>query len=141
MSGVSKPEQFTFNTTQETVEKYEVIEDIGEEVTHVYQVTNKGPSRINEAEVYILWPSFDANGDDLLYLTGLEYDRSKATCQPFNNLNPLSLKVNLETDRCSNDGRTHTDIEICRDPFALKGDRESENERERVCVSVSEREA
>ena len=93
VTGVSKPDQVTYNISEAVVDKYEVVEDIGEEVKHVYQVTNKGPSAINEAEVYILWPSFNDNGDDLLYLTGLYYDQSKATCEPVKNLNPLSLKV------------------------------------------------
>ena len=63
---------------------------------------NKGPSLIQEAEVYILWPSFTGNLDsegqaeDLLYLLpGVEYDHSKVTCQNIKNINPRYIKVRL----------------------------------------------
>ena len=63
-------------------DKYEFEEDIGEEVLHIYDLKNSGTSTINEAEVYILWPSYDRHrGDHLLYLMGLESDRNIARCQ------------------------------------------------------------
>ena len=62
-------------------------------MSHIYDVKNKGPTSISEAEVYILWPSFNEYEDHLLYLLGFEYDNQKAFCEPFKNLNPLMVKV------------------------------------------------
>ena len=85
--------QVQFNMSAPLPDRYEFVEEIGDVVTHVYDVRNKGPSSISEAEVYILWPSFNDYEDHLLYLLGFEYDQSRAKCEPLKNLNPLSLKV------------------------------------------------
>ena len=71
---------------------------LGDNVVHIYDLKNKGPSIIQEAEVYILWPSYsgyESNGmkQDLLYLLGVEYDDTKVTCQPIKNINPRYVKV------------------------------------------------
>ena len=93
VTGLSIPDQVQFNVSEPLPDKYEFVEEIGEVVTHVYDVRNRGPSSISEAEVYILWPSFNDYGDHLLYLLGFEYDTTRAKCEPLKNLNPLSLKV------------------------------------------------
>ena len=77
-------------------EKYYIFS--GDHVTHIYDLKNKGPSTIQEADVYILWPSFtgdeyDGNQEDLLYLLGVEVDESKVTCQTIKNINPRYVKV------------------------------------------------
>lgn len=93
VTGLSTPPQVEYNISVPFPDKYEFEEDIGEVVTHVYDVKNKGPSSISEAEVYILWPSFNDYGDHLLYLLGFDYDNTRAKCESVKNLNPLSLKV------------------------------------------------
>lgn len=55
---------------------------------------NRGPSAIHEAEVFILWPSFNVDEEHLLYLLGVEHDNRKVTCNRIDNINPLYLKVN-----------------------------------------------
>ena len=77
---------------------------LGDPVTHIYDLKNKGPSTIQEAEVYILWPSFtgyeyDGNQEDLLYLLGVEVDESKVTCQTIKNINPRYVKVNHNVNK------------------------------------------
>ena len=67
-------------------------------MVHIYGLKNKGPSVIQEAEVYILWPSFtgveyDGKQENLLYLLGVDYDDSKVTCQTIKNINPVYVKV------------------------------------------------
>ncbi len=93
VTGLSTPPQVEYNISVPLPDKYEFEEDIGEVVSHVYDVKNKGPSSISEAEVYILWPSFNDYGDHLLYLLGFDYDNTRAKCESVKNLNPLSLKV------------------------------------------------
>ena len=93
VTGKSDPLEVEYNISAPLPDKYEVEDDIGEEVSHIYDVKNKGPTSISEAEVYILWPSFNEYEDHLLYLLGFEYDNQKAFCEPFKNLNPLMVKV------------------------------------------------
>merc|ERR1719495_625661 len=93
VTGLSTPSQVQYNISAPLPSRYEFEDDIGEVVTHTYDVKNKGPSSISEAEVYILWPSFNDYGDHLLYLLGFDYDHSLAKCESVKNLNPLSLKT------------------------------------------------
>ena len=94
VTGTSKPSQVEYNITQEIPDKYKYEEELGEEVTHVYAINNPGPSTIQEAEVFILWPSFNENKDHLLYL--LDVDRGegdRVTCERIENINPLYVKT------------------------------------------------
>ena len=95
VTGKSNPAQVEYNISAPLPNRYDYEDEIGEAVDHIYDVKNKGPSSISEAEVYILWPSFNEYGDHLLYLLGFDYDRKKAFCEPIKNRNPLSVKVNL----------------------------------------------
>ena len=61
--------------------------DIGPELIHIYQVENKGPSDIHEAQVFILWPSFRPNGDPLLYLTSQPIIEGMAHCEIVEDVN------------------------------------------------------
>ena len=93
VTGKSNPAQVEYNISAPLPDRYDYEDEIGEAVNHIYDVKNKGPSSISEAEVYILWPSFNEYGDHLLYLLGFDYDRKKAFCEPIKNLNPLAVKV------------------------------------------------
>jgi len=93
VTGKSNPAQVEYNISAPLPNRYDYEDEIGEAVDHIYDVKNKGPSSISEAEVYILWPSFNEYGDHLLYLLGFDYDRKKAFCEPIKNRNPLSVKL------------------------------------------------
>ena len=63
------------------------------------QVENKGPSGIEGAEVYILWPSMREEGAPLLYLTAQPSVEGAGTCQYVSDVNTYNIKVrNIETD-------------------------------------------
>jgi len=98
VTGKSNPAQVEYNISAPLPDRYDYEDEIGEAVNHIYDVKNKGPSSISEAEVYILWPSFNEYGDHLLYLLGFDYDRKKAFCEPIKNLNPLAVKVQGSRD-------------------------------------------
>lgn len=70
-------------------------EDIGPEITHIYQVQNRGPSQITKADVTILWPTRDSDGNYLLYLMDQPRVTGKGSCRDvtLDELNPLRLKV------------------------------------------------
>lgn len=59
----------------------------------MYQVENKGPSDIEEAQVFILWPSFRPNGDPLLYLTSQPMVEGMAKCEVVEDVNPYQVQV------------------------------------------------
>jgi len=101
VTGKSNPAQVEYNISAPLPDRYDYEDEIGEAVNHIYDVKNKGPSSISEAEVYILWPSFNEYGDHLLYLLGFDYDRKKAFCEPIKNLNPLAVKVQGSRDYLS----------------------------------------
>jgi len=102
VTGKSNPAQVEYNISAPLADRYDYEDEIGESVNHIYDVKNKGPSSISEAEVYILWPSFNEYGDHLLYLLGFDYDRKKASCEPIKNLNPLAVKVQGSRDYAFN---------------------------------------
>ena len=66
VTGTSKPAQVEYNISQEIPDKYYFEDELGEEIFHVYDVKNRGPSTIQEADVFILWPSNNENGDPSL---------------------------------------------------------------------------
>ena len=95
VTGKSEPAIVEYNITEPLPEKYKVEDQIGPEVVHIYDVKNKGPATIKEAEVFIMWPSFTKDDQrHLLYLLGVNYDpQEKVTCQPIRNINPLYIKT------------------------------------------------
>ena len=100
VSGSSRPAYVEYNMSAPVPEKYYVEDQIGEEVIHIYDLKNKGPSTIQEAEVFILWPSFDEYKEHLLYLLGVNYNRSQVTCSSIKNINPLwGVKVRVNSEK------------------------------------------
>jgi hypothetical protein len=63
------------------------------------QVENQGPSDIQEAEVYILWPSFRQDGDPLLYLTAQPQVEGPGRCEYVTDVNTFNIKVRLDVQR------------------------------------------
>ena len=63
------------------------------ELINSYKVENRGPSDIEEAEVYILWPSFRATDDPLLYLTAQPQIEGPGVCQYVSDVNTHNIKV------------------------------------------------
>ena len=98
VTGKSEPAEMEYNISAPLPAKYVYEDEIGDIVNHIYDVKNKGPSSISEAMVHIFWPSFNDNGEHLLYLLGFEYDQKKAVCEQIKNLNPLAVKTEGSRD-------------------------------------------
>ena len=98
VTGKSEPAEMEYNISAPLPDKYVYEDEIGDIVNHIYDVKNKGPSSISEAMVHIFWPSFNDNGEHLLYLLGFEYDQKKAVCEQIKNLNPLAVKTEGSRD-------------------------------------------
>lgn len=58
----SYPPTVYYNETGYMKETIKKESDIGPTVTHVYYLTNRGPATIQEAEVFLLWPSTTVGG-------------------------------------------------------------------------------
>ena len=98
VTGKSEPAEMEYNISAPLPDKYVYEDELGETVNHIYDVKNRGPSSISEAVVHIFWPSFNDNGEHLLYLLGFDYDRKKAVCEQIKNLNPLAVKTQGSRD-------------------------------------------
>ena len=60
---------------------------------HPPQVENRGPSDIESAEVYILWPSLRGLDQPLLYLTGQPIVEGPGSCHYVSDVNIHNIKV------------------------------------------------
>ncbi|XP_064455388.1 integrin alpha-PS2-like [Ornithodoros turicata] len=76
--GTSFPQQIFFN--QSGIEERKVVydTDIGPEVKHVYEIINRGPSLVREAEIFLMWPTHNIHDDPLLYL--IDYPQVRGNC-------------------------------------------------------------
>ncbi|CAH1104262.1 unnamed protein product [Psylliodes chrysocephalus] len=68
--------------------------EIGPQVTHVYFLTNQGPSQIQRAEVFLLWPLTTLGDEDLLYLLEQPITKGNVKCDwsPLVNYRKLELE-------------------------------------------------
>ncbi|ETN74396.1 integrin alpha [Necator americanus] len=108
LNGRSNPEQVDFSTRNKTAEELFDDNEIGPVVSHLYQVSNRGPSEIDSATLDIFWPSFSAEGGHLLYLITdpVISDPSKGRCRvkQLQNINPLNLRTQVTRSRSGASG-------------------------------------
>ncbi|VDM84061.1 unnamed protein product, partial [Strongylus vulgaris] len=100
-----------FSTRNKTPADVFYDSEIGPVVSHLYQVSNRGPSEIDSATLDIFWPSFSAEGGHLLYMITdpVISDPSKGRCRvkQVQNINPLNLRVTNEHLATETDHRMH----------------------------------
>ena len=93
----SDPEVCNFNLSAYTSSSAGEVKShenqVGPQVMHIYELGNRGPSDIVQADVYILWPTKTLAGKDLLYLVDRPIIDGPANCQLVEQFNPLALKV------------------------------------------------
>ncbi|XP_042213012.1 integrin alpha-PS2-like, partial [Homarus americanus] len=70
--------------------------EIGPQVTHVYDVTNRGPSDLPSALIFLLWPTRTLTDDPLLYLLDAPDVAQPAVCHSVPDVNYLGLEVCLQ---------------------------------------------
>ena len=93
--GLSDPDPLSHNASAYLVPRQDIRHEseIGPELVHIYQVENRGPSDIVEAQVFILWPSFRPNGEPLLYLTSQPIVEGLARCEIVEDVNPFKVEI------------------------------------------------
>ncbi|XP_019873902.1 integrin alpha-PS2 isoform X2 [Aethina tumida] len=80
--GVSYPKEVQYNSSRYTAEEIRRESDIGPQVTHVYNLINKGPATIDESEIFILWPYQTLADKDFLYLLDQPHTLGNVKCEP-----------------------------------------------------------
>ncbi|XP_035905010.1 integrin alpha-PS2 isoform X1 [Anopheles stephensi] len=102
MSGVSLPEEFLYNYSEyRTLEEARTERDIGPQVVHIYEIRNEGPSTIDEAEFFVLWPYETLDGVPLMYLLNQPETHGNIECLPTEYANPLNLAIDSALARKS----------------------------------------
>lgn len=96
--GVSIDEEILYNTTDfVALENATHESQIGPQVVHIYDIYNGGPSTIEEAEVFFLWPYETLSGDPLLYLLNQPETTKNVKCElsQFTNVRGVELDRSL----------------------------------------------
>ncbi|XP_057335513.1 integrin alpha-PS2 isoform X2 [Microplitis mediator] len=92
IEGESKPKDVYYNPDNYTVINATTDVEYGPAFIHNYTIRNQGPSRIEEAEVFLIWPAATLGKDDLVYLLEQPETTGPLVCATANS-NPLSLKL------------------------------------------------
>uniref|UniRef100_A0A8C9XZY7 Integrin subunit alpha 8 n=1 Tax=Sander lucioperca TaxID=283035 RepID=A0A8C9XZY7_SANLU len=97
LRGVSHPSQVVLPFPHwEPKEKPVKEDDVGPQVTHIYELHNFGPSSIREAELQVGWPS-RFRDENLLYAMEIQTD-GPISCRTNTSLNPLGLQISSLQD-------------------------------------------
>ncbi|CAJ0943146.1 unnamed protein product, partial [Mesorhabditis belari] len=98
--GRPEPEQVDFSIRNQTNDELFDDNQLGPVVSHMYQVSNRGPSAIDSVTLDIFWPSFSTEGNHLLYILKepVLNDATKGRCRvkQAQNVNPLNLRITDE---------------------------------------------
>lgn len=98
VKGVSLDEEILYNTTDfVSLENATHEEQIGPQVVHIYEIRNSGgPSTIEEAEIFFLWPfETKTTHEPLLYLLNQPETTKNVRCE----FTPYANNRNLELNR------------------------------------------
>ncbi|XP_070407334.1 integrin alpha-8 [Nothobranchius furzeri] len=97
LRGVSHPSQVVLPFPNwQPKEKPVKEDDVGPQVTHIYELHNFGPSSIGEAELQVGWPS-RYHDENLLYAMEIETD-GPISCRTNTSLNPHGLQTSTLQD-------------------------------------------
>lgn len=66
--GTSFPPEVFLNVSLIEDKEVQTSDDIGPPVKHVYELINRGPSVVQETDVYLVWPTHNVHDQPLLYL-------------------------------------------------------------------------
>lgn len=67
--------------------------EIGPHLRNVYEISNGGPSTVNQAEIFILIPHLTITGEHLMYILDKPETHGNVQCDPTNYVNVLGLKL------------------------------------------------
>ncbi|KAI5709931.1 hypothetical protein M8J75_004281 [Diaphorina citri] len=93
VEGSSHPTDLHYNSSLYEAETITEEGQAGPQLVHIYNIRNKGPSDIIQAEAYFLWPSYTVEGDHLLYLLEQPETSGAIQCEVIENVNEKKLKL------------------------------------------------
>lgn len=94
VKGVSVDEEILYNSTDYVALENATNEnEIGPQVVHIYEIRNNGPSTIEEAEVFFLWPYKTIDGDALLYLLNHPETTKNVRCEASQFVNERNVQL------------------------------------------------
>uniref|UniRef100_A0A3P9Q7B7 Integrin subunit alpha 8 n=1 Tax=Poecilia reticulata TaxID=8081 RepID=A0A3P9Q7B7_POERE len=97
LRGVSHPSQVVLPFPNWEPKKKPVKEDdVGPQVTHIYELHNAGPSSIGQAELQVGWPA-RFRDENLLYAMEIQTD-GPISCRTNSSLNPQGLQISSLQD-------------------------------------------
>ncbi|XP_014851494.1 PREDICTED: integrin alpha-8 [Poecilia mexicana] len=97
LRGVSHPSQVVLPFPNWEPKKKPVKEDdVGPQVTHIYELHNAGPSSIGQAELQVGWPA-RFRDENLLYAMEIQTD-GPISCRTNTSLNPQGLQISSLQD-------------------------------------------
>ncbi|XP_037039254.1 integrin alpha-PS2 isoform X2 [Bradysia coprophila] len=67
--------------------------EIGPHLRNIYEISNGGPSTVDQAEIFILIPHLTITGDHLMYILEKPETVGNVQCDPTNYVNVLGLKL------------------------------------------------
>lgn len=103
VTGISILGVITYNKSEPLPEIKVSERDVGPDVMHVYEVGNRGPSSVQQAEVFILWPTYTLEGNkSLLYPMTQPQISGNAVCEKMEDVNPLNLQEDRPRSRDQN---------------------------------------
>lgn len=100
IKGNSYPQEFHYNLTQyKPIENATTEQEIGPQVVHIYDISNFGPSTIEEAEIYVIWPYETQEGDDLMYLLSRPETSGNIRCENHVQINSRRLTIDAMLEK------------------------------------------
>ncbi|XP_075237231.1 uncharacterized protein LOC142333690 isoform X2 [Lycorma delicatula] len=93
LSGSSQPPDVRYNISLYDTVNITQESEIGPQVIHTYNIRNKGPSDILEAETIFLWPSYTLGGDHLLYLLDQPQTNGPVKCEFVEHVNVEKVRL------------------------------------------------
>ncbi|XP_050099365.1 integrin alpha-PS2 isoform X2 [Anopheles aquasalis] len=102
LSGVSLPDEFLYNYTEyKPLAEATSERDLGPQIVHIYEIRNEGPSTIDEAEFFVLWPTETIDQVPLMYLLNQPETHGNIQCQPTEYANSRHLALDTVLARKS----------------------------------------
>lgn len=84
VSGNSLPTQMHYNMSEyKNFENATKETELGPHVVHIYDVKNNGTSRIDEVEVFVMWPHETIDGQPLMVLLDQPETSGNIRCEPY----------------------------------------------------------
>lgn len=100
IKGNAQPDELHYNISQYMAMENSTTEhDIGPQVHYFFDISNDGPSTVEEMEIFVMWPYETQDGDDLMYLLSNPQTSKNIQCDSTRLVNRNNLKIDAELEK------------------------------------------